>query len=41
MLMSWLLIYVLSVVWVIIAVITAVLAVDCVYTLMDEMRWRN
>lgn len=38
--MTWLLIYVLSVVWVYLAVVTAVMAVDCAYTLLDELRWR-
>ena len=38
--MTWILITVLSLLWVVIATVTAVLAVDCYYTLMDERRWR-
>lgn len=41
MLMTWVLLTVLSIVWVIIAVVTAVMAVDCYYTILDELRWRN
>ena len=40
MLMNCVLIEVLSFLWVVLATVTAVLAVDCVYTLMDERRWR-
>lgn len=40
MLMTWVLIEVLSFLWVIIAVATAVMIVDCAYTLLDERRWR-
>lgn len=38
--LTWILITVLSLLWVIIATVTAVLVIDCIYTLMDESRWR-